>query len=161
MNESIQARNHQVEDLVARFGDLLQRSAERDGWGPDEAEDLIQESLLRLLLRWEEVKDPKSWLWGVARWRSIMGFRKLRKRRKIALEEAGEVLPIESFEAASNARMDCARRLERLSPWTRVALERRYLFGDTIEQAAKAAAIARSSYGKLRSNAFARMRSMG
>lgn len=47
----IEARNHKVEDLVARFGYLLRLSTERDGWGPDEAEDLIQESLLLLLLR--------------------------------------------------------------------------------------------------------------
>jgi hypothetical protein len=27
----IEARNHQVEDLMARFGDMLRLSAERDG----------------------------------------------------------------------------------------------------------------------------------
>lgn len=154
----IEARNRKVEDLVARFGDLLRLSAERDGWGPEAAEDLIQESLLLLLLRWDEVKDPGSWLWGVARWRSIMGFRRRRQRRETSLEEADETLRVTSFEAASDARIDCGRRLARIPARIRVALERRYLLGDEIEEAARVAGISPSSFGKLRTKAFARMR---
>ncbi len=156
----IEARNAEIVDLMARFGELLQASTERRGWGPEEAEDLIQDSLLLLLGRWDEVRDPASWLWAVARRRSSMGFRSQRQRRETSLEEAGVTLRVPSFEAASNARMDCARRLRRLRRASRVALERRYLFGDRIEEAAKAAAIAASSFGKLRSKAFVRMRTM-
>lgn len=47
---------------------------------PEDAEDILQESLLTLVYKWREVRNPEAWLIGVLRKKCLLYWRSCRRR---------------------------------------------------------------------------------
>lgn len=110
----------------------LQAVLRRFRVSPVEGEDLVQESLLLLVQRWNEVESPEAWLLSTLKWRCIMHWRRQRRRLAQAVDQSilellAEPLAPEQEKAA--LRNDIARALESLSPRCRSLLRLRYGLG--------------------------------
>ena len=47
---------------------------------PEDAEDILQETLLTLVYKWQEVRNPEAWLIGVLRKKCLLYWRSCRRR---------------------------------------------------------------------------------
>ncbi|HEV3077745.1 MAG TPA: sigma-70 family RNA polymerase sigma factor [Thermoanaerobaculia bacterium] len=105
-----------IADLLASVRRPLSRIFHHYRIAPSDAEDLIQDSLLILLIQWDQVKHPTRYLFGTVKLRI---FNYLRRR---ALEQgtmvAGDPDEIPAHEMLSllELRWDARRLLGRLSP---------------------------------------------
>ena len=54
-----------VEQLVARVRPELEKLFQRDWVSEEEAEELLDEALLSLVMQWGRLGDPSLWLVGV------------------------------------------------------------------------------------------------
>ena len=87
--------------------------ARRLGDGAADAEDLVQETLIALHAKRHtfDVRQPLTpWVYAIARYRLADHFRRRRTRREAPLDDAGELVGPDDFEAAG-ARQDLARLL--------------------------------------------------
>ena len=110
-----------------------------------ELEDLVQETLIAVHTRrasYDRDRPFTAWLFSIARYKMIDHFR--RTRRHVSVEDLAETLSVESFEAASNARMDVEQLLDGLPPKQASAIRRTRLDGLSIAEAAEVAGIGES-----------------
>jgi RNA polymerase sigma factor (sigma-70 family) len=102
------------------------------------AEDAIQETFLRA---WQRIgslrdEDPGPWLTRIAMNESISAYR--RRHRFQALTERFGRLGASKPAVASEARLDLAQALDRLTPEQRAAVALRYYQDLSVEDAARA-----------------------
>ena len=110
-----------------------------------EVEDLVQETLIAVHTRrasYDRDRPFTAWLFSIARYKMIDHFR--RTRRHHSVEDLAETLSVESFEAASNARMDVEHLLDGLPSKQAGAIRRTRLDGLSIAEAAEVAGIGES-----------------
>ena len=110
-----------------------------------EIEDLVQETLIVVHTRrasYDRDRPFTAWLYSVARHKMIDHFR--RERRHCATDGLEDILGIESFEEASNARVDVDRLLGDLPAKQAGAIRNTRLDGLSTAEAAKAAGISES-----------------
>jgi len=110
-----------------------------------ETEDLVQETLIAVHTRrasYDRDQPFMPWLFSVARHKMIDQFR--RTRRHYTVEDLSETLFIESFEEASNARLDVERLLDRLPAKQAGAIRRTRLDGLSTAEAAEDASLGES-----------------
>jgi len=79
---------------------------------PDDAEDLLQDVLIALVFRWNQIRDPESWLAGTLRRHCLMYWRRVRRQVYLSVD---------------------AETLERLSPSESPQQEREDLWADLDE----------------------------
>ncbi len=98
----------------------------------EDAEDLLQQSVLTFLMKRDEIKDPSRWLVGTLRNRCLMYWRSRRRR----LYESVDAAILESFaepEQPAQERFDLVQDLKgvlrKLSPRCRSILRLRYGLG--------------------------------
>jgi RNA polymerase sigma-70 factor (ECF subfamily) len=84
--------------------------------GPDTAEDLVQETLIAIHAK-RETYDPglplTAWVYGIARYKLIDEFRRIKRRASVPLDEAPELFAHDDTEV-SVARRDVQKLLDRL-----------------------------------------------
>ena len=80
---------------------------------PEDAEDVLQDTYLTLLYKWEKVQCPEAWLIGTLRKKCIMYWRKRRKRIIDAMDAAILELLSEP-ERPKQERQDLGRDFERV-----------------------------------------------
>ncbi len=110
-----------------------------------ELEDLVQETLIAVHTRrasYDRDRPFTAWLFSIARYKMIDHHR--RTRRHSSVEDLADTLSVESFEAASNARMDVEQLLDGLPPKQAGAIRRTRLDGLSIAEAAEVAGIGES-----------------
>jgi RNA polymerase sigma factor (sigma-70 family) len=110
-----------------------------------ETEDLVQETLIAVHTRrasYDRERPFMPWLFSVARHKMIDYFR--RTRRHYTVDDLSETLFIDSFEEASNARVDVERLLGRLPAKQAGAIRRTRLDGLSTAEAAKDASLGES-----------------
>lgn len=93
---------------------------------PQDAEDLMQDALMSLLRKQEQVRDPELWLLGAVRKECLMYWRAHRRRLEQALDEVALGL---SEEPAQERRMlhdDLNRAIRKLRPRCQSLLNLRY-----------------------------------
>lgn len=99
--------------------------ARRLGGSREDAEDLVQDTLIALHRR-RETYDPgqplTAWVYAIARYRLIDHYRRTKVRAAVPLEDAGELFAADDVSPAM-ARRDVSRLLDRLPP-VRAALIR-------------------------------------
>lgn len=121
------------------FGDLLPRVEPRVKSllaayriPPEDAEDLLQQSLLALLYHWGTVRDPDSWLLGTLRRQCLMYWRRHRRRIYSAVDSALlELLsrPASPSQERDEMLSDLAEMIGRLPPRCRSLIELRFRLG--------------------------------
>ena len=109
-----------------------------------ELEDLVQETLIAVHTRrasYDRDRPFTAWLFSIARYKMIDHFR--RTRRQGTIEDLDQI-SVESFEEASNARVDVERLLGELPHKQAAAIRRTRLDGLSTAEAAEVAGIGES-----------------
>ena len=100
-----------------------------------EAEEIMQDSFLKLLERWDRVSgldDPTGYLYRTA----MNALRKRHRRAKLALKRAVHLTPIDSDLELIESREAVVRTLAPLTPAQRAAIVLTNLLGYTSDEAA-------------------------
>lgn len=107
-----------------------------------DAEDLVQETLTAMYSRrgsYDGKRPFTPWMFAIARHKLVDHFRARRNHQPI--DELSDILRVEGFEAASNARRDVHRLLDLLPKKQARAIRQTRLHGLSIAEAAAAAGI--------------------
>jgi RNA polymerase sigma factor (sigma-70 family) len=119
---------------------------------PDDAEDVLQQTLLALLYQWDRVRDPESWLIGTLKRHCLMYWRNNRRRIYSAvdsslLEWLSE--PVSPSQEKSDLLSDLDSLLERLPSRCRSLLRLRFRMGFEPVEIARRLGYQASSIGKI------------
>lgn len=127
-----QKREHSLEDLLEEIQPRLRGVLATFRIPFEDAEDLLQQSVLTFLIKRDEIRDPTRWLIGTLRNRCLMYWRSHRRR----LYESVDSAILESIaepEQPAQERIDLAQDLNgvlrELSPRCRSVLRLRYGLG--------------------------------
>jgi len=102
-----------IADVLVRARPALERVLASYDVLPEDAEDLLQDTYLTLLYKWEKVQCPEAWLIGTLRKKCIMHWRRVRKRMMDSMDEV--LLEILSEpERPTQDRQDLKRDFERV-----------------------------------------------
>jgi RNA polymerase sigma factor (sigma-70 family) len=99
---------------------------------PQDTEDILQQALMALVYRREEIRDPEAWLLGTVRNKCLLYWR---ERRRLLYESVDAVVletiagPVGPDQEISHLRHDLAQALERLPERCRSLLWMRYRQG--------------------------------
>ncbi len=144
----------EFDEFVAASAESLLRTAHLITWDASEAEDLVQECLLKVARRWPRVRRMEQPLAYARRVLINLTFdgAERRSRRRVELDAAAVVLdrPERDVLAAIDTREELLDALARLTPRQRAVLVLRY-FNDLTET--EAAAVLGCSPGTVKSNA--------
>jgi len=115
-NMTIPDRSSTAEDIsqvLGRVRSALERVLGSYDIPPEDAEDVLQDTYLTLLYKWEKVQCPEAWLVGTLRKKCIMYWRKRRKRIIDGMDAAILELLSEP-ERPSQERQDLSRDFDRV-----------------------------------------------
>ena len=107
--------------------------------GGDDIEDLMQETLIAVHVRrmsYDRERPFTAWLFAIARYKMIDQFR--RTKTTCPIDDIDDILVVEGFEAASNARMDVDRLLATLPGKQADAIRRTKIDGLSVSETALA-----------------------
>ncbi len=126
---------------------------------PDQdAEDLIQTTLLALVHRWDSIHSPDAWIVGAIRKNCLMYWRS--RRRRIYDTVDGSVLEWlaggqRPVQERRDLEQDLDHLLERLPPRYRAVLRLRFALGYEPSEVARRTGYRRSSIGKVTARSLA------
>ena len=152
---------HEDEDfeaLLERVQPTLKQILARYQVPPEDAEDVLQETLLTLLLKWETVEKPEAWLIGCLRRRCIMYWRTRRGRIYEAVDEAILELMAEAempSQETISLRRDLLRVISRLPQRCQSMLRLRYGFDMKPDEIAERLGYRQSSVRKVANRCLA------
>jgi RNA polymerase sigma factor (sigma-70 family) len=117
-----------------------------------DAEDVLQQTLLALIYRWDTIRDPETWLLGTLRRHCLMYWRDQRRRLYSAVDTA--ILdwlsrPVAPPQERSDLLSDLRQVLERLPARCRSVLELRFQLGYEPAEVARRLGYRDSSIGKV------------
>jgi RNA polymerase sigma factor (sigma-70 family) len=129
----------ELDQLLQQCRPQLTRVLSRFRVPPQDAEDLLQETFVILISRWDSVRCPEAWLVGTLRNRCIIYWRRRRARIYDLMDDAMlEVLAQAEAEAPAQEqaelRRDLGTALDRLAPHHRRLLLLRYAYGCTSQE---------------------------
>ena len=75
---------------------------------PEDAEDVLQQTLLALLYQWDRVRDPECWLMGTLKRHCLMYWRNSRRRIYSAVDST--VLVWSTFRPSKISTSGCSTR---------------------------------------------------
>jgi RNA polymerase sigma-70 factor (ECF subfamily) len=133
--------------LTALAVALRRYFARRLGAGAAEVEDLVQETLIAVHTKRHtyDVRAPLTpWVYAIARYRLADHFRRGHSRRETALDDVGELVAPDDFDA-SEARRDLARLLETLPERQRRLVMHVKIEGRSIEETSRRAGLSPSA----------------
>ena len=115
--------------------------------GADTAEDLVQETLIALHSR-RATYDPgqplTAWVYGIARYKMIDEFRRVRRRATVPLDDVAELFAADETEALS-ARRDVEKLLLRLPEAKRALVRAIKLDGHSVAETAAQAGMSETA----------------
>src|SRR6201997_3923303 len=149
------------EQLVKRYGRRLLRISQTVTHNREDAEDAVQEALLKAFQNLAEFREDSqfsTWLIRITVNQSLMKLRKQRAHKEVSLDEEfesdGDALPLDVPDRAPNPEQLCwaselrdilARTLEQLRPLLRTVFVLRDVEGLSIEQTAQALNLSQSA----------------
>jgi RNA polymerase sigma-70 factor, ECF subfamily len=92
------------------------RGLARAGRGPEDAEDIVQETLLAIHLKrhtWDESQPLEPWVRAIAHHKLVDGLRRRGFRQHLPIEDYEEILSVPAEPVALSA-VECAELLSRL-----------------------------------------------
>ncbi|MFL6195064.1 MAG: RNA polymerase sigma factor [Thermoanaerobaculia bacterium] len=118
----------------------------------EDAEDVLQQTLLALLYQWDRVRDPENWLLGTLRRHCMVYWRN--SRRKIYAAVDSTVLeflsePVASSQEKADMLCDLDNLLGRLPSRCRSLLQLRFRMGYEAPEIARRLGYQASSIGKI------------
>ena len=120
----------------------------RVGRGPDDAEDLVQETLIALHLRrhtYDRAQPLTPWVYAIARYRLVDFLRRTKAASQdVPVEEGAGVFATDDV-AGIDSRLDLARLLAQLAPKMRQAIQFVKLDGLSVGEAATRAGMSPSA----------------
>lgn len=124
----------------------------------EDAEDILQQSLLALLYQWERVRDPESWLFGTVKRHCLMFWRANRRRIYLAMDAT--ILewlsrPIAPAQERSDLLCDLENLIDRLPVRCRSLLRLRFRLGYEPMEVADKLGYQPSSIGKITNRCLA------
>jgi RNA polymerase sigma factor (sigma-70 family) len=159
--------NHEPEDSSAKesFDDFLKRVEPRlkrvlatYRVPADDAEDVLQQTLLALIYQWDRVRDPECWLLGTLKRHCLMYWRTNRRRiystvDSTILEWLSE--PVAPSQERSDLLCDLQNLLGRLPSRCRSLLHLRFQLGYEPVEVARRLGYRASSIGKITTRCLA------
>jgi len=128
----------ELEKLLTRCRPQLSRVLFRYRIPAQDAEDLLQETFLILVAKWDTIRAPEAWLAGTLRNRCIIYWRGQRTRLYDLMDHAMlEVLAHAEPPPQEHAELRCdlGEAMARLSPRHRSLLRLRFEYGCTSREA--------------------------
>jgi len=124
----------------------------------DEAEDVLQQTLLALLYQWDRVRDPECWLLGALRRNCLMYWRT--NRRKIYSSVDTSLLewlsePVAPTQERTDLLSDLENLIGRLPSRCRSLLQLRFRLGYEPPEIAERLGYRASSIGKITTRCLA------
>lgn len=146
------------DDLLERVEPRLRRLLATYRIPREDAEDVLQQTLLALLYHWERVRDPESWLLGTLKRHCLMYWR--RNRRQLYAAVDSTVLewlsqPLAPQQERDNLMHDLESVMSQLPPRCRSLLELRFRLGYEPPEVAARLGYRPSSIGKLTARCLA------
>jgi RNA polymerase sigma factor (sigma-70 family) len=147
-----------IEECMKRAGPALKRVLAAFRIPSEDAEDLLQQSLLALLNHWQEVREPEKWLAGTLKRHCQMYWRRRRRRLYSAVDTAlldwlsAPVAPPQEREVLL---ADLRELIERLPPRCRTVLTLRFQFGYEPAEVARRLGYRDSSIAKITTRCMA------
>jgi RNA polymerase sigma-70 factor (ECF subfamily) len=149
-----------LEKLLERCRPQLSRVLFRFRIPREDAEDLLQETFLVLISKWDSVRTPEAWLAATLRNRCIIYWRRRRARIYEAMDQALLEVLAEAEPPAqerSDLRSDLGMALARLEPRQRSLLKLRFGWGCTSLEAGDRLGHRAASVRKMTQRSIARL----
>jgi len=124
----------------------------------EDAEDVLQQTLLALLYQWERIRDPECWLLGTLKRHCLMYWRHHRRQIYSAVDSTVLELvsePVTSAQEKTELICDLNSLLDRLPSRCRSLLRMRFRLGIEPPEVAKRLGYQASSIGKLTNRCLA------
>jgi RNA polymerase sigma factor (sigma-70 family) len=124
----------------------------------DDAEDVLQQSLLALIYQWDRVRDPECWLLGTLKRNCLMYWRTHRRRIYSAVDSTIlELLsePVAPLQERADLLFDLESLLNRLPARCRQLLHLRFHLGYEPQEVARQLGYRASSIGKITTRCLA------
>lgn len=150
----------ELEKLLTRCRPQLSRILFRYRIPAQDSEDLLQETFLILVTKWDSIHAPEAWLAGTLRNRCIIYWRRERTRLYDLMDNAMlEVLsrPAPLAPETPEMRFDLAAALARLSPRNRSLLRLRFELGCTSREAGEQLGYEAASVRKMTQRCLVRL----
>ena len=131
--------------LTALGGHLRAYFARRAG--PAAAEDLVQETLIAMHAKratYEPSQPLTAWVYGIARYKLIDEYRRIKRRAVVPLDEADELFAADDVESA-DAKRDVEKLLAKLPEGKRALVRAIKLDGASVADTAKASGLSESA----------------
>lgn len=144
--------------LLERVQPTLKQILSRYQVPAEDAEDVLQDTLLTLLYKWDSVHNPEAWLIGTLRRRCIMYWRHRRSRLHEAVDEAILELIAEGDSPSQETAMlrrDLEMTLAQLPSRCRAMLRLRYGLGLKPDEIAERLGYRQSSVRKVANRCLA------
>ena len=146
------------EEFLRRMEPRLKRLLGTYHIPPEDAEDVLQQTLLALLYQWERVRDPECWLLGTLKRHCLMYWRNSRRRIYSAVDST--VLewlsePVAPSQERSDMLCDLENLLGRLPLRCRSLLRLRFRMGFEPTEIARVLGYQPSSIGKITNRCLA------
>lgn len=146
------APTESLDEFLRRMEPRLKRVLGTYRVHPDDAEDLLQDTLTALIYRWDRVRDPESWLIGALRRHCLMYWRKNRRQLysavdTVILEWLSE--PVAPSQERTDMICDLENLLNRLPSRCRSVLKLRFRWGFEPTEIARRMGYQVSSIGKI------------
>lgn len=106
-----------LEGLAPLLRGLAKRGFARCGLGPEEVEDVVQETMLALHLKrqtWDERQPLLPWVRAIAHNKLVDNLRRRGRQQEVPIDEFSPALAIDA-EPAASAGLDAGRMLAHLS----------------------------------------------
>ena len=126
-----------------------------------DAEDLLQDSLLEALRKWDTIYSKECWLLGTLRFKCSNYWKRIRTKtpQMMDLPDLEELCPpLPPPQEKQDAALDLRQRLSGLDPRHRKALWLRFAMGFTPQEVADRLGYCHSSVRKLTQRAVIRLR---
>ncbi|HEY4572887.1 MAG TPA: sigma-70 family RNA polymerase sigma factor [Thermoanaerobaculia bacterium] len=146
------------EDFLKAVEPRLKRLLTQHHIPSDDAEDVLQQALLALLYRWEQVRDPESWLFGTVRRHCLMYWRTYRRRIYSAVDSTLlELLsaPLAPSQERTDLICDLESLIDRLPRRCQSVLRLRFRLGYESTEVAQMLGYRESSIGKITNRCLA------
>lgn len=147
-----------IETFLIGVRPKLWRLLKSAGIPDQDAEDLIQNTLLALVHRWDTIHRPDAWIVGAIRKNCLMYWRTRRRRIYDAVDDqvlewlAGGQRPLQERR---DLEQDLDHMLERIPPRYRAVLRLRFALGYEPSEVASRMGYRRSSIGKVTARSLA------
>lgn len=147
-----------LDELLREIRPKLYRLVRGFGIPEEDSEDLIQNTLLALVFRWDQVRNPDAWVVGTVKKNCLMYWRSRRRRLYDAVDGsvlewlAGGERPIQERR---DLRNDLGALIDRLPDRYRKVLQLRYALGCDAREVARRTGYRRSSIGKVTARSLA------